>query len=71
MRCFYTALNSDSKNLLAYSRLLVCGDEEASKKKANEYSRSQSFLFFFVSKACHQELVLRPRRLRGDRRVWG
>lgn len=31
---FCTALNSDSNNLLACSRLSDCGDEEASKKKS-------------------------------------
>ena len=41
------------------------GMERQTKGKANEYSRSQSFLFLFVSKVWHQELVLRPRKLRG------
>ena len=41
------------------------GMKRQAKGKANEYSRSQSFLFLFVSKVWHQELVLRPRRLRG------
>ena len=31
---FYIVLNSDGKNLSACSRLSVCGDEEASKKKS-------------------------------------
>ena len=43
----------------------IVGMKRQAKRKANEYSRSQSFLFVFVSKAWHQELVLRPRRLRG------
>lgn len=34
MRFFYTVLNCDGKNLLACSRLSVCGDEEASKRKS-------------------------------------
>lgn len=41
------------------------GMKRQAERKANEYSRSQSFLFLFVSKALRQELVLRPHRLRG------
>lgn len=56
---FYTALNSDSKILLDFSRLSVCGGEEASKKESLQVFPSLEFPL----PLCLQGLA--PRRLRG------